>query len=67
MNRAAAPERAELAGDILANLQRAPRSIWARVLAMLLFRVQGRDAAEREQRRIIDALAAERGLVLDLP
>lgn len=67
LNRAAAPERAELAGDILANLQRAPRSIWARVLAMLLFRVQGRDAAEREQRRIIDALAAERGLVLDLP
>ncbi len=67
LNWSAAPGRAALARDILANLQRAPRSIWARVLTMLLFRAQGRVAAEREQRRIIDALAAEHGLEIDLP
>jgi hypothetical protein len=67
LNWPAASGRPALARDILANLRRAPRSIWARVLAMLLFRAQDRTAAEREQRRIIEALAAERGLELDLP
>lgn len=61
------PHRAELARDVLVNLERAPRSIWAHTLAMLVFRASGDAPAYQEQRKIIIHLARERGLQLDLP
>jgi len=59
------PHAAGLTRDVLSNLERAPDSIWAHVLAMQVFRANGDEASYMRQLATIKRLSAARSVQIE--